>query len=129
MLVVRRLIGLGVRILAFSPSFAFLFRLYYNMVLIVGRFLGVNVLITFDVRYKTIFRKYTPFIDTNKMENSMMLLSVALQHPDEQRGFEGLQQAENGLICNEKVRWHSKFQKRIGQYADARQQQTCGLRT
>jgi len=53
---------------------------------------------------KTIFRKYTPFIYTNKMENSIMSPSVALQHPDEQRGFEGLKQAENGLICNEIVR-------------------------
>lgn len=87
MLVVRRLIGLGVRILAFSPSFAFLFRLYYNMVLIVGRFLGVNVLITFDVRYKTIFRKYTPFINTNKIKNSDRPINVALQQSDEQRVF------------------------------------------
>ena len=62
------------------------------------------------------------------MENSIMSPSVALQHPDEQRGFEGLKQAENGLICNEKVRWYSKFQKRIGQYAGARQQQTCGFK-
>ena len=62
------------------------------------------------------------------MENSIMSPSVALQHPDEQRGFEGLKQAENGLICNEIVRWYSKFQKRIGQYAGARQQQTCGFK-
>ena len=87
MLVVRRLIGLGVRILAFSPPFAFLFRLYYNMVLIVGRFVGVNVLITFDVRYKTIFRKYTPFINTNKIKKSDKTINVALQQSDEQRVF------------------------------------------
>jgi hypothetical protein len=53
------------------------------MVLIVGRFVGVNVLITFDVRYKTIFRKYTPFINTNKIKNSDRTINVALQQSDE----------------------------------------------
>ena len=80
-------LDLRVRCLAFSPSFAFLFRLYYNMVLIVGRFVGVNVLITFDVRYKTFFRKYTPFINTNKIKNSDRPINVALQQSDEQRVF------------------------------------------
>lgn len=53
--------------------------------LIGGRFVGVNVLITFDVRYKTIFRKYTPFINTNKIKNSDRTINVALQQFDEQR--------------------------------------------
>ena len=43
------------------------------------------------------------------MENSAMPPSVALQHPDEQRGFESLQKKENCLICNEKVREYSNF--------------------
>ena len=51
------------------------------------------------------------------MENSITTWSVALQHPDEQRGFESLQKEGNSLICNEKLREYSNFQKRIGQYS------------
>ena len=43
------------------------------------------------------------------MENSIMSPTVALQHPDKQRGFESLQKEENSLICNEKVREYSNF--------------------
>lgn len=43
------------------------------------------------------------------MEISITTWSVALQHPDEQRGFESLQKKENCLICNEKVQEYSNF--------------------
>ena len=43
------------------------------------------------------------------MENSITPPSVALQHPDEQRGFESLQKEVNSIICNEKVREYSNF--------------------
>ena len=50
------------------------------------------------------------------MENSIMSPTVALQHPDKQRGFESLQKKENSIICNGKHRKYSNFQKQIGQY-------------